>query len=358
MNDVHDIQRLKELQALPLERKIQILQARVIEWYLKFNGKVFISDSGGKDSAVLRDLVHRVYPDVPCVFSNTGLEYPEIQKLAKEHNAQFLYPQIPFPQVVMEYGYPLVSKEIADAIFYARRNKDEGKSTFNKRQELLDSALLQEKGRSGYNKKKWLPLCQYAPFRIGRGCCSIMKKLPIAKYKRESHLVPYLGTTTEESKIRQQAWLKHGCNAFDSKTPSSQPLSFWTEQDILRYIKEYDVKICSVYGDIIEDKNGKLQCTGCQRTGCIFCCFGMHLEKGETRFQRLAKTHPRQYEYALGGGQWIDNPDYDEFLPEYTGEWKNWNPKQIWIPSKEGLGLKKVFDIGNEIYGKQMWRYE
>ena len=185
-----------------------------------------------------------------------------------------------------------------------------------------------------------------------------MKKSPVAKYKRRTHFVPYLGTTTDESRLRQQAWLRHGCNAFDSKTPSSQPLSFWTEQDILKYIKEYNVKICSVYGEIAEDENGKLQCTGCQRTGCIFCGFGVHLEKGETRFQRLAKTHPRQYEYALGGGQWIDNPDYDEFLPEYTDKWKNWNPKQIWIPSKEGLGLKKVFDIGNEIYGKQMWRYE
>ena len=196
------------------------------------------------------------------------------------------------------------------------------------------------------------------PLLESGGCCSIMKKSPVAKYKRRTHFVPYFGTTTDESRLRQQAWLRHGCNAFDSKTPSSQPLSFWTEQDILKYIKEYNVKICSVYGEIAEDENGKLQCTGCQRTGCIFCGFGVHLEKGETRFQRLAKTHPRQYEYALGGGQWIDNPDYDEFLPEYTDKWKNWNPKQIWIPSKEGLGLKKVFDIGNEIYGKQMWRYE
>ena len=259
MNEVHDAQRLKELQSLSLERKIQISQARIIEWYIKFNGNVFISDSGGKDSAVLRDLVHRIYPDVPCVFSNTGLEYPEIQKLAREHSAEFLYPKMPFPQVVTEYGYPLVSKDVAKAIYYARRNQDIGKSTLAKRQEfLLDDSM--------FNKRKWLRLCQEAPFRIGGGCCAIMKKSPIAKYKRRTHFVPYLGTTTDESRLRRQAWIRHGCNAFDTKTPSSQPLSFWTEQDILRYIKEYGVKICSVYGDIIEDENGKLQCTGCQRT--------------------------------------------------------------------------------------------
>ena len=101
-----------------------------------------------------------------------------------------------------------------------------------------------------------------------------------------------------------------------------------------------------------------LKCTGCQRTGCVFCGFGIHLEKGETRFQRLAKTHPRQYEYCMNGGQWVDNPDYNPAAPEYDGVWKNWNPKKIWVPSKEGLGMRKVFEDCNEIYGKDFIRYE
>ena len=102
-----------------------------------------------------------------------------------------------------------------------------------------------------------------------------------------------------------------------------------------------------------------LKCTGCKRTGCVFCGFGFHAEKkGETRFQRLARTHPRQYEYSIGGGQWVDNPAYDPVAPEYDGEWKNWNPKKIWVPSKKGLGMGKVFDMANEIYGKDFYRYE
>ena len=36
-----------------------------------------------------------------------------------------------------------------------------------------------------------------------------------------------------------------------------------------------------------------------QTTGCIFCGFGAHLEKGETRFQRLAKTHPKLWAYCI-----------------------------------------------------------
>lgn len=164
--------------------------------------------------------------------------------------------------------------------------------------------------------------------------------------------------------------MKYGCNAFEAKKKTSQPLSFWTEQDILKYIRQEGLKIASVYGEIVGvDKAGfeyeplpgidcKLKCSGCDRTGCIFCCFGVHLEKGKTRFQRLAQTHPKQYEYCMRGGQWVDNPKYDPVAPEYDGEWKNWNPKKIWVPSKEGLGMKKVFDDCNQIYGKDFIRYE
>jgi hypothetical protein len=60
----------------------------------------------------------------------------------------------------------------------------------------------------------------------------------------------------------------------------------------------------------------------------------------------------------MNGGQWVDNPAYDPTAPEYDGEWKNWNPKKIWVPSKEGLGMRKVFDDCNQIYGKDFIKYE
>ena len=108
--------------------------------------------------------------------------------------------------------------------------------------------------------------------------------------------------------------MKNGCNAFNIKRPVSNPMSFWTEQDVLQYIVENDLKICSVYGDIVEDygdelegqmsledyglyeKQKKLKCSGCQRTGCICCSYGAHLEsKEESRFLRLKETHPKFY---------------------------------------------------------------
>lgn len=119
---VHDAQRLLELQALPLSRKIQITQTRIIEWYQHYNGQVCVSFSGGKDSTVLLHIARQIYPDIPAVFSNTGLEYPEIQRFVKLwDNVDIVAPKMRFNEVVSTYGYPLIGKEVAEAIYYARR---------------------------------------------------------------------------------------------------------------------------------------------------------------------------------------------------------------------------------------------
>lgn len=310
---------LRQKQSLPLEAKVIMTKQRIREWYNHFNGDVSVSFSGGKDSTVLAHLVHELYPDVPLVFSNTGLEYPEIQAFAKKMGAEFLRPKMMFSEVISKYGYPIISKEVALAIYYARRIHNGGccgaskkyRDDFNGLRVYVNETKTE---KSNYNKEKWLPLCNETQFMISQKCCSVMKKSPMQAYLRKSKRFPFIGTLAEESKLREQAWFKHGCNAFESKKPTSQPMSFWTEQDVLHYIRQKGIEIASVYGDIVGvDSDGmvyeplqgidcKLKCTGCDRTGCIFCCFGFHLEKGETRFQRLAKTHPKQYEYCMRGG--------------------------------------------------------
>jgi len=122
MSDVHDAERLKELQALPLNRKIQITQTRIIEWYQHYQGNVCISFSGGKDSTVLLHIARHIYPDIKAVFSNTGLEYPEIREFVNGFdNVDIVTPSMNFGQVISQYGYPLIGKEVAEAIYYARR---------------------------------------------------------------------------------------------------------------------------------------------------------------------------------------------------------------------------------------------
>lgn len=159
-----------------------------------------------------------------------------------------------------------------------------------------------------------------APFEISAACCSVMKKAPAKKYQKETGRMPMTAQMASESRLRTQIWLKQGCNAFDAKKPMSNPMAFWTEQDVLLYIYQNHLPICSVYGEVVkeqgqdgqmdlEDYFGKelfdldrptLKTTGCNRTGCMFCGYGCHLEKpGDGRFERMKLTHPKQYDYIM-----------------------------------------------------------
>jgi 3'-phosphoadenosine 5'-phosphosulfate sulfotransferase (PAPS reductase)/FAD synthetase len=227
-------------------------------------------------------------------------------------------------------------------VIYSVRHSKPGK-TKTVRQKRLNGELLDNSGnKSQFNCENWKFMLD-APFEVANHCCAVMKKRPSKKYATQTGRKPFLATMACESRLRYQLWIKNGCNAFESKDPKSTPMAFWTEQDVLHYIKKFNVPYCSVYGDIqVKPPEGTeegqinaidylgcwepediLETTGCKRTGCIFCMFGCHLEKEPNRFQKLKQTHPRQYEYCIGGGEMVD------------GKWQ---------PSKEGLGLGHVLD--------------
>ena len=155
----------------------------------------------------------------------------------------------------------------------------------------MGQLLILQNNDEIYSMSKWTWL-RDSNIPISHMCCNVMKKKPVKKYEKETGRTPIIATMACESQNRKTAWLKNGCNAYESKRPTSQPMSFWTEQDVLQYIKENNLPYASVYGDIIEDEKGKLKATGCDRTGCVFCAFGCHLEKEPNRFQRLKQTHP------------------------------------------------------------------
>ena len=81
---IHDAQRLRELQKLPLDNKILITQARLIEWYKYWNGQCYVGLSGGKDSSVCADIAAQVCEllgyKLVLWFADTGLEYPEVRR--------------------------------------------------------------------------------------------------------------------------------------------------------------------------------------------------------------------------------------------------------------------------------------
>lgn len=335
-----------------------------------YDGSAYVSFSGGKDSTVLADMCAQICAmygwTLYLLFVNTGLEYPEIQKfvhtfadwLSEKYSIEVVLdvvrPEMRFDAVIKKYGYPVVSKEVSNTISGAKNSiqkgvyshrlcklgvkRDEYGGLYDNGEHDYDGALEKSK----FRQPQWRFLLD-APFDCSSYCCDVMKKAPASAYERKTGRKPIIATLAVESTNRETAWLKNGCNAFGAKKPKSTPMAFWTEQDVLHYIKKYNVPYCSVYGDIHIKPHGDylegqidaidylgcyepedtLETTGCDRTGCIFCTFGIKQDGSPNRFQRLKETHPKQYRYCINGGEMVD------------GKWQ---------PNKEGLGLGKVLD--------------
>ena len=310
---------LELLQKLPLDVKVAKTKQRIREFINYFGeDNVYISFSGGKDSTVLLHIVREEYPNVKAVFSNTGLEFPEIVQHVKTFdNVEIIRPKISFKQSIEQHGYPVISKKVARMV-HDLQNPTEGNAT-SRKWYLSKWRLDKETGepieglpnRNLFLAYKWRYLID-SPFKISSYCCNALKKNPLKNYRKQTGMYPIIGSMAEESDFRTTEYLNRGgCNSFDEKNGACQPLGFWTEQDVLQYIVENNIKISSVYGRIVQE-NGIYVTTGEQRTGCIFCLFGIQYDTGYNRIQRLQVTHPQLHQYVL------DKLGYREVM-EYLG---------------------------------------
>lgn len=344
--DKHQAYDLAQMQALPLRSKVRMTMKRVDLAVEKYGEDgLYISDSGGKDSCVLVHLISEKYPDIEKVFADIPTQYPELRHIAKKHEATFLKPKMNLMEVCEKYGFPIFSKDIS-------RNYSECKGKLQKmvdatgREELLTSKFwldktikereleiqkLEEETGVNFsaNPRKFLGILRWhdteeyserynddrfiflfdAPFDISNMCCIKTKEEILVEYQKKTGKVPITGLRADESMLRRSNWIRYGCNAFDRKRPQSNPISFWREQDELKYIADNNVELCEVYGDVVVDHvkakevegqltlfdMGKpLKTTGCKRTGCVICGYGVHIEK-ESRYLRLKETHPEMY---------------------------------------------------------------
>ena len=261
---------LRKLQSLSLEDKILYSKVKIQEYYVYYKGKVYVSFSGGRDSTVLMDLVRNMYPEVPAVFFDTGLEFPEIREHVKTFDdVEWIKPKTSFRKVIETRGYPCIGKECAHYISLAQRG--------------FPSGLKQMQLETRYGFKKYSYLVD-APFAISGDCCDMMKKRPAHEYLKKTGRFPIIGTRAEESELRVSKWLVKGDNNY-SDNSTSNPLSIWLEKDIKEYIRLNKLPISRVYD------------MGYDRTGCVFCMFG--IMQNPDRFLILKKTHLQLWEYCM-----------------------------------------------------------
>lgn len=290
---------LRALQSLPHETKIEWAKEKIREarGYCDLLGLNLCVNVAGKDSRALLHLVRSLFPETKARFVDTGLEYPEVRALARAtHNCDILKPKMRFRDVIAKYGWPVTTKKQAQYVHELQVTKSPVLERL-RREGIKGDGASSPMGRCA---KKWIKLFVDVPnpIRVSERCCYVMKKAPLHRHSKAGGYVPLVGTMADNSSPREGSWLTHGCNAFSMKHPQSRPLMIWTEQDVLRYLRDNQIEIPSVYGKIV-GMYGSLETTGCKNTGCVFCGFGIHLDPDPNRLQRLADTHPKLWKYVL-----------------------------------------------------------
>lgn len=262
--------------------RIQKIRQIAEEYDLEHNG--YIAFSGGKDSTVLSFLVDLALPGnkIPRVYSNTGLDYLEIQRfvrqLATEDERFFIIrPKKDIKKTLEEYGYPFKSKfhsHICD--IYSRQGKTGCVLKYAEPKANTPHScpkVLQDM----FNK----PL----PFKISEKCCYKFKKEPFALYEKESgRHIGLTGMRRAEKGLREQ--LK--CLVFDGdKLHRFHPLAPVEDDFIEWVVKEYNIRLCVLY----------YAPYGFKRTGCVGCPYARDLQEELDLLEKLLPNEKVKCEY-------------------------------------------------------------
>ncbi len=296
---------LKQRLEWPLDMKLEYFCKIYSQFIIHVKGNAYRSFSAGKDSQVGCDIIEKIhdgtfkhltpnwervvsYSIPPLVFSNTGMEYPEIVAHAKSYDTTIIKPKMGFTRVISEVGVAVISKEVAQKIKEIRNTK----SDILRKIRLFGNA----KGH-GKIPEKWKPYID-APFLISDKCCEILKKEPFRRYEKETGRRPIVFTTVGESSLRKTSYYSHGCNSFEEGKERCRPFSIFTNVDTWEYAFRFKLKFASVYYDRnvdVKQVDGSIvnrDLKAVERTGCAFCMFGIHHDKGSNRMQNMAISHP------------------------------------------------------------------
>lgn len=245
------MKRLAQCFRLDLEGKITLAN-EVLQTLFEATDRVAVAFSGGRDSLVALHLALQMKPDVPVVFINTGIEFPEtlayVRQLAKDWNLNFyeIKPRVNFWRLAEEQGLPVAGR---------------GNTTFMR------------------------DLAEKAGVKLSNSCCRRMKETPARQFYRKHGIEGVItGLRVRESLMRKLNFADYGALRYSSiyGTLVAWPLYAWTDKDISEYIKVNKLPLNSLYQ------------MGYQRVGCWACLQDM-LHK-DSRLFTLRQHHPKMYE--------------------------------------------------------------
>ncbi len=345
-----NVARFMELQKMDYAHKLVYAEGKAVEFFedaeeAGLNCHVSV---GGLDSITLLLFLRSIEEtkDVKAI-SCSSLEDISIQRVHKQLGVERLTPAKdkdgnPYTKarIIQEYGFPVLSKEIAAKIELLQNPTDKNKT-------VRHAIITGETGEYGGNQtnsrmklaQKWLELFggyenenegvdyRTPDFKVSSKCCYFLKEKPCDDWAKEHKSVPYLGLMASEGGRRQKALMLNGCNYWGKSTIRSAPFAIFSRQDLLQLAIDLNVPVPEIYGEIVRDVDGNLRTTKAQRTGCSMCGFGITLEKRPHRFDLLRETNEKEWRYWMYSC--CEDEDGQKFgwgkVLDYIGiEWENY----------------------------------
>lgn len=233
--------------------------------------KVYLAFSGGRCSQVALHYTIQQRPDIPVVFNNTGIEYPEtvkhIRKIAKDWSLNYheLEPEANFWDLVKEHGFPQL------------RGSSKGKRA----------------------RKP--------------ACCTYLKEAPANKFRKENEMDGYItGLRVEESRPRALVIFQKGpfYKAKRDRVWRFHPVALMSLEELMRYVKINDIELNPLYAQ------------GLPRVGCLPCTgFTTWREQLRIMKPQFFKWLNREYQKSVGEPTlWEYEDRYDICIEEYEEE--------------------------------------
>ena len=230
------IRYFKAKQAESYEFKVRYAEIRAWEFYNhpEIDGNCYVA-VGGLDSITLLLFLRSIGINVPAI-SVSSLEDKSIQAVHKALGVQALRPLKSKVEVLREFGWPVLSKEIAGKISMLQHPSEKNATV---RHAIITGETGAYGGyRTGTRMKlsqKWLEKFggyeneaegvdyQIPDFLVSDKCCYYLKEKPCNDYAKESGRFPYMGLMASEGGRRQKALMINGCNYISPGTKRSCP---------------------------------------------------------------------------------------------------------------------------------------